>query len=219
MVDQKEYNKILKETDIAVRKGWDSTKIEWRKAALEIIYELCVAKEKFTANDFTEQIKAMPLKTHDNRAIGGLIRIARKFGWVEKSGESTVSKAGHLLRIQVWRSLICGKYPRREAEMPELRPVEAQRRPITEFSIPQMDWHKTKRAFVELGEGKYVMNGALGRQYRVYIGADGRKECECEAFKYASRATARTCKHIRSIEGFNKKRATAEAAKLQTNLF
>lgn len=201
MIDQKEYEKIIKETNIATRKGFDSTKIEWRKAALEIIYELCVAKEKITANEFTVKIKSMQIKTHDNRAIGGLIRLAQKFGWVAKTGEVEISKAGHLSRIQIWKSLICGKFK-----------IENK----LNFSFPKTDWYKSKRAFVDLGEGKFVVNGSAGKQYRTYIGLNGNNSCECEAYRYNVK---KNCKHIEMIIKYFKKLELEKAAEKQTKLF
>lgn len=201
MLDQKEYNKIVQETDIAVKKGWDRTKVEWRAAALEIIYKLCVQKEEFTANEFTEPIKKMLLKTHDNRAIGGLIRVAQKFNWVRKTGRDEISKAGHLLKIQVWKSLLYRKH---------------QDCGETEITPPDMSWHVSKRGFMDLGKGKFVINGARGKQYRVFFGQDGSRTCECPDFIYHKNLA---CKHIRIIQKYLTKKQETEAAKLQTNLF
>lgn len=201
MIDQKEYAKIVQATNVAVKQGWDRTKIDWRKAALEIIYELCVSKEKITANDFTGLIKNMPLKTHDNRAIGGLIRIAQKFDWVAKSGQSEVSKAGHLSRIQIWKSLICGKYRVGSG---------------VEYAPPQVDFQRGQRTFVDLGGGKYVVNGTKGKQWRVFYKPEGAQTCECPDYRINKN---HACKHIRIIAKYVKEKAATEAIKAQKGLF
>jgi len=200
MIDQREYAKIERATNVAIKQGWDRTKIDWRKAALEIIYELCVENEKITANDFTELIKNMPLKTHDNRSIGGLIRIAERFGWVEKSGETEVSKAGHLLRIQIWKSLLCGKYRVGSG---------------LKYEKPQVDYHRSLRTFIDLGEGRYIVNGTKGNQWRVFYKPNGEKTCDCPDFKINKNSN---CKHIRIIAKYVNDKIAAEIAKSQTNL-
>ena len=180
MISQNEINKIKQETDIAIKKGFDNTEIEWRKSALMVIYNLCTQESTLTANDFTEMIKEMPLKTRDNRAIGGVVRMAQKFRWITKTGESEFSKAGHLLKIQVWKSLLFGKV----ADEDNVLGV-----------YPKMEWKRSSRTFVNLGCGNFVVNGTKGKQYRVNISEKG-ISCECDAFKYSK---DRMCRHIRLI--------------------
>jgi len=189
MINQDELNKIRQDTDIAIKEGWDRTKIEWRKATLKIIYVLCSQEPTITANDFTEIIKAMPLKTHDNRAIGGVVRIAQKFKWIVKTGEEEISKAGHLSKIQVWKSLLFGK-------------VKDEEDPVVESSEPKMDWHRSSRTYVDLGNGKFVVNGTRGKQYRVII-IEKKRHCQCESFKFCK--APKSCRHIRMILSHKKK--------------
>jgi len=200
MIDQKEYAKIKTATDIAIKQGFDRTRIEWRKAALEIVYELCVENEKVTANDFTELIKKMPIKAHDNRSIGGLIRVAERFGWVEKSGESEVSRAGHLSRIQIWKSLLCGKNRVGSGN---------------KYKSPQIDFHRSSRTFIDLGLGRYIVNGTKGNQWRVFYKLNGEKTCDCPDFKYNKN---HSCKHIRIIAKYIKDKNKEEEVEAQTNL-
>jgi len=106
-METKEYNKILEDTQRGIKMGWDNAKVEWRRMALDIIYRLCLERKLITANDFTKIIKDSHIKTHDNRAIGGLVMAAKKFKWIKPTGKVEVSKAGHFIKIQVWESLIC----------------------------------------------------------------------------------------------------------------
>lgn len=101
-----EHQKIVEEINKAIKQGLDNAQIEWKRAALRVIYDVCTQNQEVSANDFTQLIKKLPQKTHDNRAIGGLIAMARKFRWIEKTGELEGSKSAHLVKIQVWRSLI-----------------------------------------------------------------------------------------------------------------
>jgi len=197
-MDQNELNKIRQDTDIAIKQGWDNTKIEWRKQALMVIYSLCTKEATISANDFTEIIKDLPVQTHDNRSIGGLVKMAEKFRWVTKTGEVEVSRAGHLSRIQIWRSLLFGKV---EDEDP----------------FPQMDWHRASRTYVDLGNGNFIVNGTRGKQYRVFYSGD-RQSCECDAYKYSPKEK-KTCRHIRMIAAIRDKKEEIEIEKSQKNLF
>lgn len=107
-MDQRLYNQINKEIDRAIKKGLDNAKVEWKRMALTVVAKFCIEKEYFNANEFTDEIKRSPIKTHDNRAIGGIIRLAMKWGWVEKTGIKEYSKAGHLSQVQVWKSKFYG---------------------------------------------------------------------------------------------------------------
>ena len=198
MIDQNEINKIRQDTDIAVKKGWDNTKIEWRKQALMVIYSLCTKEASISANDFTEIIKDLPIKTHDNRSIGGLVKMAEKFKWITKTGDVEISKAGHLSRIQIWKSILFGKVEDTD-------------------DIPQMDWHRSQRTYIDLGGGNFVVNGTRGKQYRVFYSKD-KQTCECEAYKFSPKEK-KTCRHIRMIAAIQKKKEEVEIAKSQKNLF
>lgn len=200
MIDQREYAKIVKETEIAIKKGFDSTKIEWRKMALETIYRLCAENEYITANEFGEEIKANPLKTHENRAIGGVIIMARKFGWVEKTGKfkERISTSFHKgAMLAVWKSLLFGRVERQIAER------------------PQLDWHRGARTFVDLGNGQYVVNGTQGKRWKVIFKPDGSKTCECPDFGYRKHH----CQHIKIIEKYLAEQVAAENIKAQRGLF
>lgn len=105
-MNQEECNEIKLETQRLIKLGWDNTRVEWKRMALNVIYDLCIKKETFTANEFTKIIKSSPIKTHDNRSIGGAIMTAKKFKWVENTGMSEKSRAAHLSPISIWRSLI-----------------------------------------------------------------------------------------------------------------
>lgn len=109
-MEQLDILKIRQATDSAIQAGCSSANPRWRSEALLIIKNLCESKPEISANEFTTLIKRMPIKTHDNRAIGGLVRYAEKMHWIEKTGRSEISKAGHLSRIQIWRSLVYRRF-------------------------------------------------------------------------------------------------------------
>lgn len=105
-IPESEYAIIVKETDAAIQKGYDSSKAEWRIKVLEIIYDTCMGMEKFTVNDFRKAVQESGLETHDNRAMGGVMVTAKSYGWIGLTGESIPSRVGHKSRLQIWKSLI-----------------------------------------------------------------------------------------------------------------
>lgn len=98
--------KIESETRRAVERGWDASKSLWRKMALQVLLEMCLGTRRFTVNDFRKKILQSEIKTHDNRAMGGLMVTARQWGWIRASGGEIESKVGHRSPLQVWDSVI-----------------------------------------------------------------------------------------------------------------
>jgi len=98
---------IQAETESAIKKGWDATRAEWRIMALQVLCRTALTHKTFTVNDFRGEILESEIKTHDYRAMGGLVKAAEKFGWIEPTGETIPSRVGHKIPMQVWRSRLC----------------------------------------------------------------------------------------------------------------
>ena len=102
-----ELTKIEIEIAKAIEKGWDHTTIQWKRAALTKLHELCLNNQTLTGNEITKVIKELPVKTHNYSAMGGLVTKARSFGWMRKTGQTVESASAHAsVPIQVWESLI-----------------------------------------------------------------------------------------------------------------
>lgn len=97
---------IDEEAKAAIRRGWDASKVGWRKQALIILLQTALSREVFTVNDFRDKIKESGITTHDNRAMGGLMVTARGWGWIKSSGDEIRSRVGHGVPLQVWKSNI-----------------------------------------------------------------------------------------------------------------
>lgn len=116
----REYiEKIKAEVEAAVARGWDAADSEWRKMALLILCATALGTREFSVNDFRERLKAQPEKTHDNRAVGGLMKTAERWGWIENTGLTFPSKVGHKTPLTVWRSKIFQDLSFREIEVRE----------------------------------------------------------------------------------------------------
>jgi len=97
---------ISKATEVAIDQGLQNSDIAWRRLAMEKLYQICKCHQTFTMNDVRPFLKGLPAKTHDNRAVGGIVRTALKVGWIERTNEEIESKVGHKSPLQIWRSMI-----------------------------------------------------------------------------------------------------------------
>lgn len=105
-LDNDEREDIRRITDDAIDQGYRGADISWKDMALECVRMVCLKKERFTTNDVRWLIEASPIKTHDKRAMGGVMKHAQKIGWICRTGESIMSRVGHGVPLQVWRSRI-----------------------------------------------------------------------------------------------------------------
>lgn len=91
------------ETEEAIERGFGNASDSWKESALKAIHEICINQKSFTADDVRHLVNE---KTHDPRAMGGVIRTAKKNGWCKPSGFYEASKFTHGHIHQVWLSLV-----------------------------------------------------------------------------------------------------------------
>lgn len=105
---------IEAETRAAISRGWNAAHIQWRRMILELIYETALSNPYFSQNTFREELKLREdrtgFRTPDNRAVAGVMMTAKRFGWVEPSGQAELSRVGHKTRILIWHSKLFSKY-------------------------------------------------------------------------------------------------------------
>lgn len=101
---QEEINQIKIETDRAIKRGLDHVHVEWRNMALKVMLKVCQKKREFTMNDVRDIVKQSHIKTHDNRAMGGIAMTALNLGWISHTGKFIISRVGHKSILQVWKS-------------------------------------------------------------------------------------------------------------------
>lgn len=94
------------ETDDAIQQGLDNADEEWKSLALQAVFDCCVEKDRFTADDIRFVLTDDQAKTHDRRAMGGIMKKAQKNGWCKATGVHIKSKFTHGHLHQVWESLI-----------------------------------------------------------------------------------------------------------------
>lgn len=102
--DREEMNR---RTEAGIERAIDNAHEAWRSMALDCLRKLCEEQDTFTVNDLRKLVSASPLKTHDNRAMGGILVTGRSDGWLKSTGMTIPSVVGHKTPIQIWKSLIC----------------------------------------------------------------------------------------------------------------
>lgn len=106
---QEDWIRMDKATNRAIEQGFDNAHDAWRAMALECLQQICLTKETFTVNEVRELVSLSDLKTHDNRAMGGVMVTGKGKGWLAPTGQSIPSVVGHKVHIQIWKSLIYKK--------------------------------------------------------------------------------------------------------------
>jgi len=104
------FDTVKKDADKAISKSFRGSNPEWRETSLQNLKRFCEYTETFSMNDFRDfNLHENSYHTHDNRAIGGVIKSAQTLGWVKPTGDTVYSRVGHKTRIQIWKSLIFKK--------------------------------------------------------------------------------------------------------------
>lgn len=106
----KEYiDEMNQKTEASVEQSYDNAKEAWREHALRCVEAVAKRQKEFTINEVRDLIHAGKYKTHDNRAVGGVMKTAQSLGIIEPTGKTIPSIVGHRVHIQIWRSLITDK--------------------------------------------------------------------------------------------------------------
>lgn len=100
------YREMQRLTDKGIKDALDHANSEWKKMALGCVIRVAGDTKEFTVDRVRFFVQKSPLKTHDNRAMGGVMKVAQKIGLIEPTGETRPSKVGHKVPMQVWRSCI-----------------------------------------------------------------------------------------------------------------
>jgi len=104
---KQELQEIAKVTDEAIDSSIKGVNGDWAFIALEAVAKCSyILVGGFTANDVRAWMAHFHpnVKTHDNRAMGGVMKTAVKLGWIKPSGRTIVSKVGHKSLLQIWES-------------------------------------------------------------------------------------------------------------------
>lgn len=99
-----------KERDEAMARAYDNANQEWREAAMFAVLNTAKHMQEFTADDIWFY---MPpgIITHDNRALGPVMRLAMKIGMITTTDQFKLSNRPNLHKCprRIWRSNIFGR--------------------------------------------------------------------------------------------------------------
>lgn len=94
-------------TEDGIKRSKDHANPGWFNQALSVVEQMSHNKREITVNDVWNEMDRFPVETHDNSAMGPVMREAAKRGWVIK--DSVPRKSDRPSRhggfISVWKSL------------------------------------------------------------------------------------------------------------------
>ena len=93
-------------TGVAINKSIVGADPEWRNQALKCLEAVAQRTAEFTVDSVRAEVVATGLITHDNRAMGGIIKTGVATGWIEPTGRTIPSLVGHKTPMQIWKSKI-----------------------------------------------------------------------------------------------------------------
>jgi hypothetical protein len=79
----------------------------WREAALAATMRLAARRERFTSHDVLQELANTNVKTHDLRAIGGVMQEARNLGLIASAGLVRRNDAHSRGATTLWESRLC----------------------------------------------------------------------------------------------------------------
>lgn len=97
---------VKQETDKAVKQSLDHGDVEFKRWAYKCIVAVAKRQKEFTINDVRDLVHSSDIKTHDNRVLGGVMRVAKTRKVMRATGRTLPNKVGHGTQMQVWESLI-----------------------------------------------------------------------------------------------------------------
>lgn len=98
-------------TEAAVDTVEANANAAWREAAYEAVVDYAKTHQRFSTFEVSEAMsKRDDVKTHTLRAMGPIIRRAKKNGIIEHSGEFARNLRGHLSPTPIWNSLVYDPY-------------------------------------------------------------------------------------------------------------
>lgn len=102
----KYQQEVKQATDSGVKQSLDNGDVEFKRWTYQCIVTVAKRQKEFTINDVRDLIHSGNIKTHDNRVIGGVMRVAASRKVMRSTGRSLANKVGHGTQIQIWESLL-----------------------------------------------------------------------------------------------------------------
>lgn len=101
MSDQPTLWDALAAADEAIKRVDENADEGWKRAATQIVWEFAQMPGGFTTDDVMEGLDGMGVVTHDNRALGPVMRRMIRGGHIQEIG-MTRSRRRHGARIPIY---------------------------------------------------------------------------------------------------------------------
>lgn len=79
---------------------------KWLEAALKVVKKLAKKRETLTTADVLTELEKSEVKTHDLRAVGPVMVLAKKLGWIESGSLVRRNDAHTRGATTLWKSLL-----------------------------------------------------------------------------------------------------------------
>jgi hypothetical protein len=88
-----------------MNRAWRNAETDWKATAAEVIERLADNPQGFTSDDVLRELASLQCSTHDNRALGGLMRTSAKELRLKKVGlEESTRPERHRGIVARWRA-------------------------------------------------------------------------------------------------------------------
>lgn len=101
MSEQPTLFDALAKADEAIRRVDENADEGWKRAADQVVWEWSQSFREFTTDDVMESLDALGVTTHDNRALGPVMRRMIRKGFIQEVG-MTRSRRRHGARIPIY---------------------------------------------------------------------------------------------------------------------
>jgi hypothetical protein len=92
-------------TEEAVKRSYDHADKDWKRKVIEVIQDICTRQQFFSADDIQDRMEREEERTHDNSALGAMIKKVEKMGLCKPSGYTKSKRKGrHSGVLVLWRS-------------------------------------------------------------------------------------------------------------------
>jgi hypothetical protein len=91
-----------------MERAWENASMNWKAAAAAIVRHLAKTEEEFTTDEVWEHLDELGFTTHENRAMGAVMRSAAMESLILKTDRvvPTTRPSANRRPVAVWRSLL-----------------------------------------------------------------------------------------------------------------
>lgn len=97
-----DYEQAIAERDAALRAVAANADVDWKEVARQVVLDLAQSGVPFIGDDVWTKLEALDVETHDNRALGAVMRKLATEGRIRKTGRYVPSKRRRMSPLVEW---------------------------------------------------------------------------------------------------------------------